>query len=379
MKTSRFRINRKTIALQYEIKEDLNKDVLANAIHDSIRSKIDVMIIAKTKSQDMTNCYHVYIEFERKIDTRDKCYFNTLVDDECYEPTVLTQFRKTEYIKQLVNYDKEWYEEGKDVSKYIQSDHLHIRQERLEVIAKIQEGAEPEQIEQEYPEIYYNEPDKVNKYSAFHKYKKRRLEPTIGFKKLDVQLLEDDKQQAIAEWYNIRLVDLFYEKPIAGLYIWSKEINMGKTELIKVLKMIDKCYEWTYNDGKWQQNWNKGMDYKLIVFNAMNGPYVEFELIEQLGDEVNYSIPQRYETNQGFINAGLPFIITSNKPPDELGYSDHKKIDPIWLGRMIVIELDEPIFPLLELLRKLHGLESFEQSRQFNIFDNPILSKYITQ
>lgn len=158
----------------------------------------------------------------------------------------------------------------------------------------------------------------------------------------------------LISWYNFRLAEQCFNKNASGIYIWSRTKTIGKTLLCRVLAMIDNVYFWNLHDDGWQQTWQKGRNYKLLVFNALNEPLLPFYMVESLGDQYPITVRQRNERNPDKIKAKTPFIITSNVPPDELGYRGDIEV---WTERMIVINTEEELFELIDKIKEIHGIE----------------------
>ena len=72
-----------------------------------------------------------------------------------------------------------------------------------------------------------------------------------------------------------------------------------------------------------------------------------------------------------------PLIGTANRYITELGYPKEKNIGTVWRARGIYIEIDEPLFQLVNYISEMHGLNSYESRDEYNAFDDPILSECV--
>jgi hypothetical protein len=153
----------------------------------------------------------------------------------------------------------------------------------------------------------------------------------------------------IITWINFRLIEKKFCKETSGIYIWSYQRSVGKTALCNVLAKIFKFYFWSFEDKEWQQDWEYGDNYDCIVYNAINSALLKFRQIENHGDRNQITVMKRNQRKAGHIKPDTPFIITSNKPAEKLGY-DEKDMDiNVWKDRMIIVCVDNiPLFPLID-------------------------------
>jgi len=153
----------------------------------------------------------------------------------------------------------------------------------------------------------------------------------------------------IIVWINYYLLERKFHKRGAGLYIWSYGKNLGKTLLCNVLEKIVSCYWWVFEDEGWQQQWNDGKTYKCIIYNALNQNLLPFRQIELHGDRQEIGVRKRNNNNLSVVRPCTPFIITSNKPPEDLGYDQHGQDIDVWTNRMLILDVgDCELFPLID-------------------------------
>jgi hypothetical protein len=160
-------------------------------------------------------------------------------------------------------------------------------------------------------------------------------------------------------WINYRLFQKKFIKCLAGLYLWSYSSSKGKTLLVRVLSKIFKIYWWTFEDNDWQQDYMG--NYDCILYNAMNIPLMKPRQMELHGDREPIVVRKRNQRRAQFILPDTPFIITSNKPIEDLGYDELEIPISIFECRILRVCLNDcDLFPLIDLLRA-----------QYNIQDKP--------
>lgn len=156
---------------------------------------------------------------------------------------------------------------------------------------------------------------------------------------------------AILEWLG---TNLFHPRPFKTpqLYLWSANVNWGKTTLLRTL---DKLYRrYTMPTGPYIDRFNDH-SYDLITFDEyckVNCKPVTWlnqflqgdrMLINRKGDHI-------------LKCKNLPVIIVSNFSPMEI----YSKLSPVALStlyaRLEVIELDEPLFKLCKYIESLFHL-----------------------
>lgn len=158
---------------------------------------------------------------------------------------------------------------------------------------------------------------------------------------------------AIIRWINIRLVMREFAKEISGLYLWSYGKSFGKTLLCHVLTKIFNAYWWAFEDKHWQQHWKDDTKPELIIYNGVNSDCISFRQIECHGDEVDIQVAKRNKQQPSFIKANTPYIITSNKTMETLGYEERGLSTEVWKERLLSVCVDDkPLFPLIALLRR---------------------------
>lgn len=192
---------------------------------------------------------------------------------------------------------------------------------------------------------------------------------TCSFKRyrlIDVEQFNTREKKKIVTWYNYRLVENKFNKRIAGLYLYSKGFTKGKTLFCQILSQIGNVYFWDiHGDQGWQQQWEIGKEYDCIVFNAVNRNIIPFDLIERLADKIEVTVPIRNQRVPEKIKKKVGFIITSNKLPEELGYSEDMNI---WRERMAVINVDDPMFDIIESMKKVHNIKDDQDDELPDIF-----------
>jgi len=153
----------------------------------------------------------------------------------------------------------------------------------------------------------------------------------------------------IIGWINYRLIDKSFRKHLSGIYLWSYHYSVGKTYLCNVLSKIFVMYDWVFEDNDWQQNWRNNHHYDCIIYNALNSPLLRFRQIESHGDRKEIPVTRRNQHFCDHIKPDTPFIITSNKPVESLGYEEKDCNSDVWKERMLIICVDNcPLFPLID-------------------------------
>jgi hypothetical protein len=151
---------------------------------------------------------------------------------------------------------------------------------------------------------------------------------------------------AIIVWINYALVYRHFNKRMSGLYLWSREKTLGKTMLCNAISSVFTCYEWVFGDKGWQQDWDVGVRYECIIYNAINHSQLSHRQIEMHGDGKPIAVMRRNQKICSHTPERTPFIITSNMPPEQLDYDSDMGI---WTSRMVVLNIDEcPLFDLIE-------------------------------
>lgn len=163
----------------------------------------------------------------------------------------------------------------------------------------------------------------------------------------------------IIRWINYRLIEKQYCKNSSGIYIWSSSYSIGKTYLARVLSQIFKVYFWVYRDKEWQQGWLKGSDYECIIYNAINGAdLIPFDQVENHGDCLSITVPKRNNRIPDKVKPYTPFMMNSNRPPEDLGYSENYGSIDAWKERMLTVCVNDcPLFPLTERLIKMFNVK----------------------
>jgi len=166
----------------------------------------------------------------------------------------------------------------------------------------------------------------------------------------------------IITWINYAIIDRTFHKNYAGLYLWSYDKSLGKTLLCRVISKIVNCYWWVFEDEGWQQDWNGKKRYDCIIYNALNQDSLSFRQVEMHGDREPIAVRRRNQRTCGHIEPETPFIITSNVPPEKLGYSDRDKDITVWTERMLVVCIDYcPIFDLIERIKQVYNVHIKEE------------------
>lgn len=187
-----------------------------------------------------------------------------------------------------------------------------------------------------------------------------------GYRLINIDQFNNIEKKKIVTWYNYRLVEKKFNKKIAGLYLYSKGMTKGKTLFCQILSQIGNVYFWDmHGDQGWQQQWEIGKEYDCIVFNAVNSNIIPFDLIERLADKIEITVPIRNQRKAEKIKKKVGFIITSNKLPEELGYSEDMNI---WRERMTVINVDNPMFDIIESIKRVHNIQDDQDDELPDIF-----------
>jgi len=162
----------------------------------------------------------------------------------------------------------------------------------------------------------------------------------------------------IIGWINYRLIDRQFNKLLAGLYLWSYGFSVGKTMLCNVLSKVFTIYWWVFEDSEWQQDWKNNHRYDCIVYNALNTTLLRFRQIESHGDRKEIPVTKRNQKFCDHIAADTPFITTSNKPPEKLGYEYKECNTEVWKARQLTVCCDDcPLFPLIDLIIELWNIK----------------------
>jgi hypothetical protein len=154
------------------------------------------------------------------------------------------------------------------------------------------------------------------------------------------------------------LVDRKFTKQLSGLYLWSNANTVGKTKLCEVLSKKFKTHWWAFADQGWQQTWKVGANYELIVFDGVNSTLLPHQLVEYLGSGLPYEVTRRRQDACDTIKPYTPYIITSNKPIEDLGYEALGLDSKVWSSRMLSVCLDDDcnVFALISKLLEEYNI-----------------------
>jgi len=165
------------------------------------------------------------------------------------------------------------------------------------------------------------------------------------------------KLNYVLEWINLRLVEKKFAKQWSGLYLWSYETSVGKSLFCRTLSKVFKTYYWVFEDEDWQQEFSMECNYECIVYNAVNGPLLPFRRVEIHGDRDKVTVPRRNQQVAAYVRKDTPFIVTSNRPVEDLGYENGTKNMEPWKERMLIVNLDEiNFFQLIDHVRESFGV-----------------------
>lgn len=384
-----FRIGNKQIGLVYKLDLDysqsFNKIHLAEYLKDNCNEKTIVdLYIAKHKAEQLE--FHVYINYKNTLYTRDRHYFDLHINNQVITPTdIIKGFQKTYYIENLVKLDTNWYEEGKDAEVYVKARALNTSYRKLRHIEKIR--ADPfkkgllDEIDDEDPSAMDKWENDFVRLRTFYKAKYKRRENKIGFRELpsdEIDQLEHYCNRVIANWYNERLVHKRYDRSLALLHLVSTdEFNLAKTAFGELLLDIAKGYTWTYKDGSgWQQGYDNDENYEFILFHALNEPNVDFHIFEQLADGTGVKISKRFQKEETVIPPEISCIIDGNKYLHTI-YSNEPKALYIYGTRTLIVNVDNHMGELLDLIRRVHDLPSYEDVCKTKKIDNQVLNEHI--
>jgi len=121
-------------------------------------------------------------------------------------------------------------------------------------------------------------------------------------------------------------------------------------------------YDWCFDDGGWQQDFKRNVNYDCIIYNALNRPILAFRQIELHGDRKPITITKRNQKQCDHIKDDTAFIITSNLHPEDLGYDETNCEIKIWKARCLIICIDGfPLFPLIDKLIKQFNVKFKEE------------------
>jgi len=161
----------------------------------------------------------------------------------------------------------------------------------------------------------------------------------------------------ILVWFNYTLVDRMFHKQYSGLYLWSYGKTLGKTLLCSVISKIVNCYWWVFQDEGWQQDWDDDKKYDCIIYNAINSDILEHRQVELHGDRKPIPVKRRNQRLCAHVDPETPFIITSNKPPEKLGYKEKGQDIEVWTKRMLIVCVDEcPLWDLIEQMERRYNV-----------------------
>lgn len=196
--------------------------------------------------------------------------------------------------------------------------------------------------------------------------KKKDIKP-IPFYDEDVnkpieELDEDEeyvrKLNYIIAWINFRLVEGRFCKKWAGLYLWSIKPTFGKSKLCRVLGKIFDTYNWTFEDDGWQQNWDNNKKCQCVIYDAISSTEIPYRQLESHGDSRDIVVKRRNQRICGKIHENTPFIATSNKHIEDLGYqSMGYEMKPLKARMLSICVNNCPLFPLIEDIEKFYGIE----------------------
>jgi len=168
----------------------------------------------------------------------------------------------------------------------------------------------------------------------------------------------------VSVWINYAIVDRHFHKNYAGLYLWSYGKSFGKTLLCTILSRMINCYWWVFEDEGWQQDWDQKKQYKCIIYNALNDDSLRFRQVEMHGDRQPIAVRRRNQKVCGHIVPETPFIVTSNVPPEELGYIQKNRDIDVWNERMLIVCVDNcPLFDLIEKIKREYNIVIREEPR----------------
>jgi len=170
-----------------------------------------------------------------------------------------------------------------------------------------------------------------------------------------------EKVDFIHGWIKHVLIGEDFAKSYSGLYLWSHQHSMGKTLLCRVISKIINTYWWTFEDENYQQLWKIDSHYKCIIYDGLNDCLLPFRHIEDHGDGKAIAIRKRKQVNH-YTKEKTPFIITSNKSVDNLGYDRNQCDMNVWKENMIVICLDDlNILSFIDVLKKEYNINMDEK------------------
>lgn len=367
----------KTFTLAYSI-ADFTKERLAKALKTKFYD-ITVLLIAEYSkniagplvqnpvTHEKRKKYLVYMTIKRKRRIKKDTF-----EIQGVIP-VFKNYSKSRVLDKIKEKDNRPFQKGYDLDEKINSIKYKTNSVFAQNIYLLKAGKITiDEIEEKDPVDFVNNKRKYSDYEShtFTKRKKRRIDQGIiqpsKFKMIDQEYVEKyDDLFKIAKWYNFRLVDQIWNKNVSGLYIWSRPKGMGKNEFVYLLKRIDpNVYEWDKNDNGWQQNWDKKKDYSLIAFNAVsNSKHVPFNIFEDFGDkESTITIKKRFDSEPDYISAQTPWIVTANKPPEEI--YPKEDVEVIY-ERALVVELNEDLFDFINWIAEVNGVRGCKADSSF--------------
>ena len=161
---------------------------------------------------------------------------------------------------------------------------------------------------------------------------------------------------------NHKLVQGSDEKKLTGLYLYSNELSIGKSALLKCISEIALTYRHCLTDNGQQETYDSdAIDeeaYKAYLIDGFNEiANYDFSLLENICDfDVNL---KRRGNVPGTLKKKTPFIITSNLSPNNL--LGNLRGD-ILKARALIINCTGVTLFGINIIRNLHGLQPFVPS-----------------
>ena len=155
--------------------------------------------------------------------------------------------------------------------------------------------------------------------------------------------------------------------------MYSSDTSLGKTALLRTIAKLELCYLHCLSDKGWQEQYDVDaigeQRYKVWLIDALNtDDNFNFSNIETLSDgDIKL---MRRGTTPGTLFKNTPFMITTNKNPEELLGIQRGMI--LRARSMVVDCRSTPLFKLIDEINNVHGIPPYIPEQLMIPQDNDI-------